>query len=142
MREADSDVIQELIKGYDNYDLGWRHYETPHDLIKKVGRCRLVVTGAFHAAVFALSQGIPAIGLVKSEEYVIKFTGLKDDFGPGCVVIHLDDEDLQGKLATAMDSLWASAETLRPQLLDAAKKQIKWGRAGYQRIYDLMALHK
>jgi len=140
IREADSDVIRQLIDGYDNSEFGWQHYETPYDLIKKVGRCRLVVTGAFHAAVFALSQGIPAIGLVKSEEYVIKFTGLKEDFGEGCEVIHLDDDQLQNKLTAAIDSLWTSAENLRPQLLDAARKQIEWGHAGYQRIYELMCL--
>jgi len=142
IREADSDVIQQLMNGYDRVDPGWRRYETPRELIRKVGQCRLVVTGAFHAAVFALSQGIPAIGLVKSEEYVIKFAGLKNDFGAGCEVFHLDDEHLQEKLSVAMDSLWTSVETLRPQLLNAAKQQIDWGHAGYQQVTQLVSLQK
>jgi polysaccharide pyruvyl transferase WcaK-like protein len=139
IREADNDVIRQLMNGYDNIDLDWRRYDAPQDIIKRVGRCRLVVTGAFHAAVFALAQGIPAIGLVKSAEYKIKFSELRDEFGPGCQVIHLDDEQLRKKLADAIDSAWASAETVRPQLLDAAKRQIAWGHAGYQRIHALVA---
>ena len=139
IHEADSEVVRQIVNGYDHVDLSWRRYDTPQDLIKRVRRCRLVVTGAFHAAVFALAQGIPAIGLVKSDEYMIKFSGLRDEFGVGCQVIHLDDEQLHNKLTDAIDSAWASAEVVRPQLLDAAKRQITWGHAGYQRIYDLVA---
>jgi len=95
IHEADNQVIRQLVDGYDSIDLGRRRYDSPLDLIKKVGRCRLVVTGAFHAAVFALAKGIPAIGLVKSDEYRIKFAGLADEFGQGCKVIDLDDQQLQ-----------------------------------------------
>jgi polysaccharide pyruvyl transferase WcaK-like protein len=138
IREADSAVIRQLMKGYDKNSISWRRYDTPQDLIKRVGRCRLVVTGAFHAAVFALAQGIPAIGLVKSNEYMIKFSGLKDEFGDGCQVIHLDDEQLQKKLSVAINSAWMSAESGRPQLLNAAKRQIELGQAGYQRVRELI----
>src|SRR5205085_3092499 len=34
---------------------------TSEQLIARVGTCRIVVTGSYHAGVFALSQGIPAV---------------------------------------------------------------------------------
>ncbi|MFI6772593.1 polysaccharide pyruvyl transferase family protein [Nocardia sp. NPDC050412] len=42
---------------------------TPVDVFRQVGRCRVLVTNAYHLAVFALSQGIPAVGITASEYY-------------------------------------------------------------------------
>ena len=54
---------------------------TPRDVVELIGRCRAVVTGSYHAAVFALAQGIPAVGLTASAYYDAKFVGLADQFG-------------------------------------------------------------
>lgn len=137
VHEGDLEVIRELLRGYNRVSLSWRRFESPLTIIKKVGRCRLVVTGAYHPAVFALSQGIPVVGLVKSQAYIDKFSALVDEFGPACQLLNLDDEKLQEKLATAIDLAWASADEVRPQLLKAAVRQIEWGRAGYQCLHDL-----
>ena len=118
--------------------MSWRRFDWPLTMIKKVGRCRLVVTGAYHPAVFALSQGIPVVGLVKSQAYIDKFSALVDEFGPACHLLHLDDDQLQGKLATAIDTAWNSAEEVRPQLLQAALRQIEWGKIAYQHLHDLV----
>ena len=58
-----------------------KHLTTPQQVIEEIKQCRVVVTGSYHAAVWALSQGIPAIGLVKSSYYDYKFAGLADQFG-------------------------------------------------------------
>ena len=50
--------------------------------ITTIARCRLVVTGSYHAALFALSMGVPAIGIATSRYYEDKFLGLADQFGP------------------------------------------------------------
>ena len=57
--------------------------------IESIARCRLVVTGSYHAALFALSMGVPAIGLAASRYYEDKFLGLAEQFGPGCDVVLL-----------------------------------------------------
>jgi polysaccharide pyruvyl transferase WcaK-like protein len=138
VHEGDLEVIRELLKGYEKVSIGWRRLEPPLTTIRKVGRCRLVVTGAYHPAIYALSQGIPVIGLVKSQAYIDKFAALVDEFGPACQLLYLDDEQIQEKLAAAIDTAWNSAHVVRLQLLQAAVRQIEWGRAAYQCLYDLV----
>lgn len=137
-QEDDLRIIRELLRGYSKVSIDWRRFNPPMDTIKKIGRCRLVVTGAFHPAVFALAQGIPVVGLVKSIAYQDKFGALHDEFGSACQILHLDDEQLTEKLAAAIETAWVSAEEVRPALLQAAVRQIEWGRAGYRHLYDLV----
>ncbi len=136
--EPDSATIEKLIKGYNHTSDGGRSLDTPLKVIEQIGQCRVVVTGSYHAGVFALSQGIPAIGLAKSEYYADKFLGLAEQFGVGCEVIFLDDRELQRKLVDSIDRAWQSAEQLRPQLLEAAKRQVELGHTAYKRVYELV----
>jgi colanic acid/amylovoran biosynthesis protein len=106
--------------------------------MRQLQRCRIVVTGAYHAAVFALAQGIPAVCLARSPFFVDKFLGLADQFGAGCEVLLLDDADLPKRLASAMERAWASAEQIRPVLLEAAARQIEISRAAYRKFHDLV----
>src|SRR5262249_52859406 len=57
------------------------------DAIRVESECRVVLTGSYHAAVFALSQGIPAVCVVASEYYRQKFNGLAALFNSGCMVV-------------------------------------------------------
>ena len=59
--------------------VNWRP-TSPEAVMKNVSACRMVVTGSYHAAVFALSQGIPALTISKSAYYDSKFNGLGDMF--------------------------------------------------------------
>jgi polysaccharide pyruvyl transferase WcaK-like protein len=138
VHEGDLEVIRDLLQGYENVSISWRRFESPLTTIRKVGRCRLVVTGAYHPAVYALSQGIPVVGLVKSQAYIDKFSALVDEFGPACQLIYLDDEQIEEKLAVAIDTAWVSANEVRPLLLQAAVRQIEWGRTAYQHLHDLV----
>lgn len=134
-QEADLAVTRELLAGYPHVSIGRRRFDTPRAVIHKIARCRIVVTGAYHAAVFGLAQGIPVVGLVKSTEYLNKFGGLADEFGSGCQIVRLDDPELDTKLEDAIDYAWQAAETLRPQLLAAAERQIQLGHAAYAHLY-------
>jgi len=136
--EVDDQVIRRLSAGQLDRRRGLNVFDSPSAIIKSVSRCRVVVTGAFHPAVFALAQGIPAVCLAKSNEYVTKFMGLADQFGPGCQVIVLDGAQSGDQLRQAIDAAWSSATQLRPQLLEAGGRQIEWGHAGYQRIFELV----
>lgn len=103
-------------------------------VIEQVGRCRLVVTGSYHGAVFALAQGVPAIGLTSSPYYADKMLGLAALFGSGCRVLSLDTPGFADALAEHIDALWA--RDLRDELLAATERQIAAGEAAYARLFE------
>ena len=136
-RELDIEYIREIIGDYPRKVISWFKYTSPNDLIYKASKCRVVVTGAFHPAVFALAQGIPAVCIYKSNEYHAKFLGLQDEFGEGCQIISLNSLDIEEILEGAIYKAWENAETLRPQLLSVAKRQMEIGRNAYRQIFNL-----
>jgi polysaccharide pyruvyl transferase WcaK-like protein len=111
--------------------------ETPEAAVERVGRCRLVVSGSYHAALFALGQGIPAVCLAANAFYAQKFIGLADLFGAGCTVVNRTDRGFSG-LADAVAQQWHAAPGHREELLLAAETQIQTGRAAYARIRTLV----
>lgn len=135
--EEDSITNQQLIAGFE--DVWDRDGETDQQLmvIHQIQRCRVVVTGSYHGAVFALAQGIPAVGLAKSRYYLDKFLGLAEQFEVGCQVISLADIQIPAKLQDTIDSLWKSAEEIRPELLEAAASQVELSRAAYRQVQEL-----
>jgi colanic acid/amylovoran biosynthesis protein len=136
--ESDVQAIRQLLAGYGNTVSNWRLLNPPTKLVERIAGCRVVVTGSYHAAVFALSQGIPVVGLAKSDYYKSKFLGLEDQFGTGCQVVLLDDEHLPAHLEASIDAAWRMAEDVRPHLLLAAEKQIDLGHAAYRRLCELL----
>jgi len=136
--EADTQMINLLMEGYSRKQTSWRKFETCNEVIRRVGDCRLVITGAFHPAVFALSQGIPAICIAGSALYAEKFIGLADQFGEGCLVILLSEEHWQERLLESIKTTWQSAEYFRPLLLNAAIFQIEKGKSAYNRVFELV----
>jgi colanic acid/amylovoran biosynthesis protein len=133
---SDARAIRLLIDGYERPADAEQYLDTPLKVIKQVGRCRVVVAGSYHAAVFAMAQGISTVCLAKSEYYVDKFMGLADQFGAGCKVIMLDDARLSEKLQSAVEDAWRQAEGVRPLLLDAAVRQIEASRAAYYTFHQ------
>ena len=56
-------------------------------LATAVAECRIVVTSSYHAAVFALARGIPAVGISSTPYYDGKFGGLRELYGPRAVSV-------------------------------------------------------
>jgi polysaccharide pyruvyl transferase WcaK-like protein len=135
----DHQTIRRLLVGFDDESDGGLSLDTPLMLIKQVARCRILVTGAYHAAVFALAQGIPVVCLTNSSYYLAKFQGLEDRFGVGCTTVTLDEPDFLSKLATAIESTWTSAEAVRLPLLRSALRQVEESRGAYQQIPHLIS---
>jgi polysaccharide pyruvyl transferase WcaK-like protein len=100
-------------------------------------KCRIVVTGAYHAAVFALAQGIPTICVTAAKYYSAKFEGLAKLFGEGCTIVDLQDEDSQCALNHSLEKSWARAEELGDGLRRAACFQIATSRNAYLRVRNL-----
>jgi polysaccharide pyruvyl transferase WcaK-like protein len=136
--EEDAITIRQLMTGYPYISGNEEDLDTQSKVIEQIRRCRVVITGSYHAAVFALAQGIPAVGLAKSDYYVDKFLGLAEQFGTGCEVVILKDAQFSGKLVIAIEKAWKSAEQVRPRLLEAAARQVELGHAAYQRVRELI----
>jgi len=136
IQERDDHVLAQLVGNHRGWMRGGRRFEAPASIIRKVGRCRLVVTGALHTAIFALAQGIPAVCVANSRMYKEKFDGLADQFGDGCQTIYLDSDDLGGRLDRAIDAAWRHAAQLKPALLASAARQIQTGKDAYRYLFD------
>jgi polysaccharide pyruvyl transferase WcaK-like protein len=109
----------------------------PAGAIARASRCRVVVTASYHAAVFALAQGIPAVGVSRTRYYDGKLEGLADLFGSGARVVRLDEGGWEEELASAVRGLWAEAPALRAGLAAAAADQVRRQHDAYDRIAAL-----
>ncbi len=96
-----------------------RALDTPLKVIRQVRRCRIVVTGAYHAAVFALAQGVPAIAS-RALSISSASSGARRSVRRlrACHVVSLDGDDLPARLALTMTAAWdeAPAGARRPVL--------------------------
>jgi len=135
---SDHVTIRRLLQGFDDRSDGGITLDTPLKVIQQAGRCRIVVTGAYHAAVFAMAQGIPVVGLTASNDYTAKFLGLEDQFGLGCETVFLGAPDASERLAAAAERAWQSAEKVRLPLQAAARRQIALSQGAYQRVKENM----
>lgn len=134
----DCRAIAELAGGQEAYAPGGATLDTPAHVIGAAGRCRVVVSCAYHAAVFALSQGVPVICLGRSAYYLAKFRGLRAQFPGGCAVLALDQPAFEARLDAALRVAWAIAPSRRFALWRRAERQIRAGRMVYRRLRDLV----
>ena len=109
---------------------------TPAQAVRQAGACRVVVAGSYHAAVFALAQGVPVVALSGAPYYDAKLAGLADLFPGGCRVVPAHDGELGPRLAAALDESWETADALAPELVAAAGRQIAASREAYARFSD------
>jgi polysaccharide pyruvyl transferase WcaK-like protein len=131
-------VLRELLSGASEESDGGAHLETTRAILEQTGRCRIVVTGAYHAAVFALGQGIPVVALAYNEDYFEKFRGLADSFDVGCRIVSLREATLGSDLESAIDECWGSAGTVRGPLLEAARRLADSSVTAYARLPELV----
>jgi polysaccharide pyruvyl transferase WcaK-like protein len=115
----------------------WSPAPSLDDVIGRARRCRVVVTSAYHAAVFALSQGIPALGLGGSRFSRERFEGLAELFGEGCRYAEVGSMGDGGAGVAALEELWSRADELFGPLRAAALEQIDAGRAAVARLAGL-----
>jgi polysaccharide pyruvyl transferase WcaK-like protein len=114
----------------------------PAGAVARAARCRVVVTASYHAAVFALAQGIPAVGLAKTAYYADKLEGLAELFGPGAEVVRLDAPEWEARLEGAVRELWTGAADTRASLLAAAAEQVRLQDEAYARLARIGGAHE
>lgn len=137
-RSEDRRSTLPLVAGFPRVAPVLGRYATPRELADRVAHCRVLVTGAYHLAVFALAQGIPVVGLTASRYYDDKLHGLRDMFEGGLEPVRLDEPDLDHRLGEAMRAAWDGAAELREPLRARARAQIEASRQGFERVYALV----
>ncbi len=120
--------------GQNRTDIVVKDITTPKDLILAAASCRAVVTGSYHAAVFALAQGVPAVCLTKSSYYEAKFGGLQALFPGACFVVPLDAADCEARLSDMVRQAWYLPASARAAAKDIAVRLREAGRAAYAKF--------
>ena len=136
-RANDPAAIRALLADVDPTSDGGDGVRTPADAIAAAGRCRVVLTGAYHAAVFALAQGVPVVAVATSAMYLGKFGGLVAEWGDACRVVRADGQDFPQALAAALDRAWAAAPAWRGTALAVARQLAAEGDAAFARVAAL-----
>jgi colanic acid/amylovoran biosynthesis protein len=133
---GDSDVksIRSVLSAVGVESDGGADLNSPEEVIRQAGKCRVVVTGSYHASVFALSQGVPVVGIANTEYYHNKFNGVADMFGAGCTVLRADRPDFEDALVEAVRQAWETAPEVRSDLLNQAERQIEAADAAYEQL--------
>ncbi|MBC8097399.1 MAG: polysaccharide pyruvyl transferase family protein [Akkermansiaceae bacterium] len=108
-------------------------------VIERVSRCRVMVTGSYHAGVFALAQGVPVVAIVQSGYYAQKFNGLARQFPGGCVVVFSGESGFATRLENAVDDAWNSSDAVLEGLRLATKEQIRAGEKAYGMLPELVS---
>lgn len=128
-----------VLAGYPDLVAPLGPYAGPRAVARRVSGCRVVVTGAYHLAVFALSQGIPVVALTSSPYYDAKFAGLSAMFGDvGLSVVSLEGASVQSELADRIRQAWQSAPEVRAPLREHAAAQVRASEDAYRRVFDLL----
>ncbi|MBL4809986.1 MAG: polysaccharide pyruvyl transferase family protein [Phycisphaerales bacterium] len=109
----------------------------PISVIKLTARCKVVFTGSYHAAVFALAQGIPVIALSTSEYYDTKFLGLLNQFGNiGLTLVRPAEVHTPQEARLVLTQAIENAPQNKAALIEHAKTQSNASKALYQSLWD------
>ncbi len=132
--DSDSRSLRELFQMVGR-DVAVPERLDPEEVMVRVSNCRVVLTGSYHAGVFALSQGIPVVALAQTRYYEEKFDGLSEQFPGGVRVVRPQEGD---RVAQSLLESWGTARESRDALLGAADAQIRAGREAYARLAALV----
>ena len=109
-------------------------------LAASAAKCRAIVTGSYHAAVFGLAQGVPAICLTKSAYYDAKFAGLKALFPTACSVLPVGESDFAARYTEAIACAWHLPRSAREAALHSAISQRESGRKAYTHLREAVVM--
>ncbi|MGH3067197.1 MAG: polysaccharide pyruvyl transferase family protein [Streptosporangiaceae bacterium] len=104
---------------------------TPEGLVTAVAQCRAVITGSYHAALFSLAAGVPAVCLTKSPYYDAKFGGLAALFPGACRTVSLGGPQAAARLRVAVQEAWQLPPAARAAAAATAAGLRDAGRQAY-----------
>lgn len=137
--ESDREAIAAMLgRGQARTGITLADLTTPKALTQAVAECRAIVTGSYHAAVFALAQGIPAVCLARSSYYDAKFAGLAALF-PSCSrTVSLGQPGFAKELRDALSQAWQASPAARAASRAAAARLVATGRGAYQQLHAVV----
>ena len=97
----------------------------------------LVVSSRYHPAVFAVSGGVPTIGIPVDDYTTTKLTGALGNFGQGALLPAADL--VAGRGATVASALWADRETVRARGQELATGARESSREWWDRVAEALA---
>ncbi len=123
IHEGDSDILS--LEGLLDTKIKHTYPDSLNSVIDIIGECKIVITGSYHAGVFALSQGIPVIGIAASDYYRQKFEGLRNQFkANSCYIVDMEHSLDLVKFEKIIEKLIDNAKHNYPSLLVRAEEQI------------------
>ena len=133
--EEDSNVIQSMFNARRaSSDIVLTDLRDPQDLIDACSKCHAIITGSYHAAVFALAQGVPTVCLTKSDYYDAKFEGLTDLFPSSSWIVSLATPDFTARLRNATEEAWRLPTSARVAAREKAVRLCGLGHAAYRQF--------
>jgi colanic acid/amylovoran biosynthesis protein len=130
----DLEGVRELLAGSNPDRLILDDLDTPADLAAAAGSCTAVVTASYHAAVFALAAGVPAVCLTRSGYYDAKFGGLAALFPSATTVVEMAGPELGERLQAALDNACDTGAQDRAAARASAAEQVARGESLYSQF--------
>lgn len=124
-----------LVGDYPLVRTDYSRFATPREVADRVAQCRVVVTGSYEVAVLALSQGVAAVCLPRSDYNLNGFDGLKVQFPLGCRIIPLSTPRLGDALVHEISSMWAQSLNIRKDLIETTARLTAMGEAACRRLH-------
>lgn len=115
------------------------HIDQVQQLIECIRNCRVVVTGTYHAAVFALSCGIPVVALASSKYYHRKLGGIMAQFGERTAPLDMGRTDFSERLYSNIHSALNEPQTHRDRRLAAAIAQHERSSRAYSNFFNALS---
>ena len=97
----------------------------------------LVVSSRYHPAVFAVSGGVPTIGIPVDDYTTTKLTGALGNFGQGALLSAADL--VAGRGAAVASALWADRDTVRARGLALAVESRESSSEWWDRVADVLS---
>jgi polysaccharide pyruvyl transferase WcaK-like protein len=127
---GDRAIIKSILDGYAKCEPDI--VEDPQSLTQQLAKCRVLLTGSYHAGVFALSQGVPIVCIENSDYYKYKWEGLRHQFGGGVSIVTLSNPRWRELLGAELEKAWKSFGHVHAILRKRAAGQVHEGRQAYQ----------
>lgn len=118
-----------------------RRSDGPDEFATAFRECRVVVTSLYHAAVLAVSQGVPAVCIASSAYPMSKYVGLADLYGDqGLTLIDASGGVEPARLAEAIEHAWEPPAGQTDELASRTETICAAILAEYERLTALVAM--
>jgi polysaccharide pyruvyl transferase WcaK-like protein len=107
--------------------------------LSAIAKCRVVLTGSYHAAVFSYALGVTVVGLAGNRYYQQKFAGVAERFGTMPLIYTLangPEKNDPNILYNLLKRAWEAAPKNRAPLIRARDEQIMTNRSFKRKVFD------